>query len=427
MTSEEATLKEADEPSGPSEAELARALRLRAAPPKVTRVSARALATLAGVSIIALGGAVILGLRAQPAKAPPKELYAVGGKPSSEGLAALPSSYGGLAGTNPAATGSEVPKLGPPMPGDLGRPMLKAGVTPPPIGGEAETTGARPAEPPRQQGPSEQDAARSSRLFSADHTESANLSGAAASAPQPVDLAALAGLAAAHPGVAGVQPAASEADRKLAFLNQGDKRAAVSPESLQAAASPYVLQAGGVISAALVTGLRSDLPGEVIAQVTADVYDSPSGRYLLIPQGSKLIGQYDAQVAFGQIRALLAWTRLILPDGRWIDLGREPGADPQGYAGLSGRVDNHWSQLFKAAALSTVLSIGAEAGTSSNQNDLAQAIGQGASDSISQVGRRVVGRSLAIQPTITIRPGFPVRVLVTRDLALEPWPMEQSR
>ena len=177
-----------------------------------------------------------------------------------------------------------------------------------------------------------------------------------------------------------------------------------------------------MIPAALITGLRSDLPGQVTAQVTEDVYDSPTGKVLLIPQGARLVGQYDAQISFGQSRALLVWNRLIMPNGRSIVLERQPGADAEGYAGLEDEVDNHWGMLFTAAILSTVLSVGSEAGTSNSENNLAQAIRQGASQSFNQVGEQVVGRSLNVQPTITIRPGFPVRVMVTHDLVLEPYP-----
>jgi len=176
-----------------------------------------------------------------------------------------------------------------------------------------------------------------------------------------------------------------------------------------------------VIPAALITGLRSDLPGEVTAQVTGDVYDSPTGTILLVPQGARLIGQYDAQISFGQSRALLVWTRLIFPNGRSIVLERQPGTDAAGYAGLQDRVNNHWRTLFEAAILSTILSVGAEAGTSDSENNLAQAIREGASQSLNQTGQQVVSRSLNVQPTLTIRPGFPVRVLVTRDLVLEPY------
>ena len=210
-------------------------------------------------------------------------------------------------------------------------------------------------------------------------------------------------------------------DRKTAFLNAATDRRTVSFDRLQAKASPYVVQAGTVIPAALITGIRSDLPGQITAQVTEAVYDSPTGKYLLIPQGARLIGQYDSSVAFGQSRVLLVWTRIIMPDGMSIVLDRQPGADAAGYAGLEDDVDYHWWELTKAAVLSTVLSVGAEAGTSDSENNLAQAIRMGASNSISQTGQQIVQRQLNIQPTLTIRPGFPVRVIVTRDLVLAPY------
>ncbi len=126
----------------------------------------------------------------------------------------------------------------------------------------------------------------------------------------------------------------------IIFLNGPVDRRTTSSDRVQAPASKTVLQAGAVIPAALLTGLRSDLPGQITAQVTEAVYDSPTGKILLIPQGARLIGQYDAQVAFGQSRALLVWNRLVMPNGRSIVLERQPGADPEGYAGLEDQVDN---------------------------------------------------------------------------------------
>jgi type IV secretion system protein VirB10 len=181
------------------------------------------------------------------------------------------------------------------------------------------------------------------------------------------------------------------------------------------------VQAGSIIPAALITGIRSDLPGEITAQVTEAVYDSPSGHYLLIPQGARLIGQYDSSIAFGQSRVLLVWNRIIMPNGTSIVLERLPGSDTQGYAGLEDDVDYHWWELAKAAALSTLLGVGAEAGTSANENNLVQAIRSGASNSISQTGQQIVQRQLNVQPTLTIRSGFPIRIIVNRDLVLEPY------
>ena len=142
------------------------------------------------------------------------------------------------------------------------------------------------------------------------------------------------------------------------------------------------------------------------------------------PQGSRLIGIYDSQVAFGQSRVLLVWTRLIMPNGRSIVLEREPGADAAGYAGLEDEVDNHWGALFNAALLSTLLGVGSELGAGSdtgNNAGLIQALRLGTSESLNQAGQKVVQRDLNIQPTLTVRPGFPVRVIVNRDLVLEPY------
>jgi type IV secretion system protein TrbI len=203
-------------------------------------------------------------------------------------------------------------------------------------------------------------------------------------------------------------------DRKSAFLNGPVDRKTVSPDRLANPASRYVVQAGAVIPAALVTGIRSDLPGQVTAQATENVYDSPTGRYLLIPQGSKLVGLYDSQISFGQDRVLLVWTRLIMPNGRSIVLERQPGADTQGFAGLEDEVDHHWGRLLMAAALSTVLGVGAELGAT-------KALRRGSTDSLNQTGQQIVRRNLNIQPTVTVRPGFPVRVIVNRDLVLTPY------
>ena len=192
-------------------------------------------------------------------------------------------------------------------------------------------------------------------------------------------------------------------------------------DGIQLPASRNVVEAGSVIPAALITGIHSDLPGQITAQVTENVYDSPTGLLLLIPQGARLVGAYDSQVAFGQSRVLLVWTRLIMPNGRSIVLERQQGADASGYSGLEDEVDHHWGALFKAALLSTLLSVGSEAGVGSNENSLIQAIQRGGSQSFNQTGQQLVGRNLNVQPTLTIRPGFPVRVIVNRDLVLEPY------
>jgi type IV secretory pathway VirB10-like protein len=384
----------AREEGGPTEGSRpAEEMRLRSSRPPVTRLSRRVLLGLGTAAALGIGGALFFALKPQHQSAG-SELYNTNNRNTPDGLANLPRDYTGL----PKPT----PQLGPPLPGDLGRPILNSRAPAPGM-----PTGT---DPEQQRIAQEQEAARTSRLFT---TTNVRQTAATATAATP---------AGATPAVAtaGSNDLTSQ-DHKLAFLNGAVDRRTTSPDRVQPAASKYILQAGAVIPAALITGLRSDLPGQVTAQVTEDVYDSPTGKILLIPQGARLVGQYDAQIAFGQTRALLVWNRLIMPNGRSIVLERQPGADTEGYAGLEDEVDNHWGMLFKAAILSTLLSVGSEAGTSNSENNLAQAIRQGASQSFSQVGEQVVGRSLNIQPTITIRPGFPVRVMVTHDLVLEPY------
>ena len=141
-------------------------------------------------------------------------------------------------------------------------------------------------------------------------------------------------------------------------------------------------------------------------------------------QGARLIGSYDSQVAFGQSRMLLVWTRLIMPNGRSIVLERQQGVDAGGYSGLEDEIDNHWKELFKAVLLSTILGVGSELGSGTdngNNTAILQALRLGAANSLNQTGQQIVRRNLNVQPTLTIRPGFPVRVIVNRDLVLEPY------
>ncbi|WP_264815351.1 TrbI/VirB10 family protein, partial [Acidomonas methanolica] len=300
------------------------------------------------------------------------------------------------------------PALGPPLPGDLGRPILDAQnrgqpVVPPTIA----TPTVDEAEQRRR---AEEEAARVSRVFF--QTQQGSVASASAQAGAPN----LTGL-----DMTGLNGQLTAQDRQLAFMNAPVDRRTTSADRVTRAASPFVVQAGSVIPGALMTGIKSDIPGDVIAQVTQNVYDSPTGRYLLIPQGSKLFGKYNSQLSFAQKRVQMIWTRLIFPNGSSIVLENLPGADTAGYSGLQDQVDNHWGELFKAAALSTVLSVGAEAGTSGSDDSLIRAIRDGASQSISQTGQMVVQRSLNIQPTLTERNGLPLTIIVDRDLVLQPW------
>jgi len=209
--------------------------------------------------------------------------------------------------------------------------------------------------------------------------------------------------------------------RKLDFLNQPVEKSIYNPHALQTPASPWQVMAGSVIAASLVTGLNSDLPGLAVAQVTENVYDSVTGRTLLIPQGARLIGAYDSVIAFGQSRALLVWQRIIMPDGSSIQIENLPATDAAGYAGLEDKVDYHTWRLLKGVMLSTLLGVGTELSLGGEESDLVRAIRQSAQQNVNQAGQRITEKNLQIQPTITIRPGWPLRVIVHKDLVLRPY------
>lgn len=371
-------------------------MRLRAEPPRVTRISRKVLAGLGLVASIGIGSALIYALQTRDADMDHEELYSTDNRPTADGLTGLPRDYTG-------------PMLGPALPGDLGRPILDAQNRGQPVVPPAMATPQ--VDPEEQRRIAEEEAARTSRVFFQSGPGTAGSAGTSPDGSSPN----LAGL-----GLPGQMGAPTAQDRQNAFLNAGVDRRTVAQDRVMAPASPYVLQAGAVISAALITGIRSDLPGQITAQVTEHIYDSPTGRILLVPQGTRILGEYSNDVGFGQRRVLLVWNRLILPNGRSIVLERQPGADTQGYAGLEDGVDYHWWDLAKAAGLSTLLAVGAEFAVD-DEDRLIRAIRDGAQDTINDAGQQIIRRQLQIAPTLTIRPGFPVRVIVTRDLVLEPY------
>ena len=179
--------------------------------------------------------------------------------------------------------------------------------------------------------------------------------------------------------------------------------------------SDYEIKAGTVIPAALIAGLNSDLPGEIIGQVTEHVYDTASGRHLLIPQGTKIFGRYNAQVGLGQNRAQIVWDRLIMLNGNSVQLEAMVGVDKAGYAGLADQVDHHLGQLIGAVTLSSFISVGANLATDSGDN-VTDALGDAAAQQAADIGSQIVNRQLDVQPTITIRPGFKLNVLVNKDI-----------
>jgi type IV secretion system protein TrbI len=273
-------VNEADRTRSEHDAGPAGAFRLRSEALPVMRLSRRVLTGLVGIGAIVVFAALIFALsQGSRRSGGGPELYNTDNRTTPDGLTSLPRDYGGVTADKPL---SEIL----PSPGDAGRPQ--------------PVPGLNAIDPEQQRLAQENEAARLSRLFATTGTRERPAEAA------PATPAAEAKTAPGQGDAAPLDPGAllNMQDRKLAFVNGAVDRRTVSPDHLENPVSRFVVQAGSVIAAALVTGMRSDLPGEVTAQVTENVYDSPTGRYLVTPQGAKLIGTYDSQVAFGQDRLL---------------------------------------------------------------------------------------------------------------------------
>ena len=397
-------------------------LEIRRKPRPVRRFSKRALMVLVGT-----GSAIVLGSLAfalqgpkDDTSGPARELYNTGHNPEADGLAALPKSYGEL----------EQPEdiLGPPLPGDLGTPILKAqregrmGL--PEVDPMREQMAALEAEL-RAREAALTDAARGSGVFFqvGSGAGSKNVIESVTSPAQAsLSFPDLSTFAPSREGAFGssLSEDPNRQVRKLGFLGEEPDPSIYNPHRLETPVSPYQLMAGTIIPATLLTGVNSDLPGQVIAQVTSPVYDTVTGETVLVPQGARLIGRYDSVIAFGQSRALLVWSRIVMPDGSSIRIDNLAGVDARGYAGLEDKVDYHSWKLLQGVALSTLLGVGAELGTD-DEGDIARALRRSAQTGANQAGQEIVRRNLDVQPSITIRPGWRLGVLVNKDIVLRPY------
>ncbi|HET6927050.1 MAG TPA: TrbI/VirB10 family protein [Hyphomicrobiaceae bacterium] len=398
-------------------------LELRARPQPVTRINSKVLIGCAAVFLLIMSAIVLMALKPPRLHtAGAKELFNVEHKPISDGLAKLPATYDGVRPVKRSDPVTVVAAL------EAGVPRLTA------TSGEQidEAERMEKARLARMAGQ-----AREAQVFfrlqmKAPPHEAGTASPhpAPPSDPKPSegDLATLVSLRAAERGraltagdldVTANDPA--ESLRKLSFLKTAQEKDVYNPHALEKPQSPYQLMAGTVIAASLVSGLNSDLPGFVIAQVTENVYDTVSGRFLLIPQGSRLLGKYDNVVAFGQERALVVWQRILRPDGSSVVIDNLPAADTSGYAGLADEVDLHTWKLLKGVALATVLGVGSQLAFGSSDNDLIKALSQATQSTTNRAGQRLVERNLNVAPTLTVRPGWPLRVIVHKDIVLQPY------
>jgi len=376
-------------------------LELRAAPRRAIRFRRGLIIGGTGIAAGTILALTLISLQSVDRKqdGQGQELSQPNRPPTPEGLASLPTDY--------SQVKPDTPVLGPPLPGDLGRPILEHQKR---HGAEWPTT-----EPARQLTPEQGQVnqARQSGLFF--RTEPKTMVGTPGNQnPEPA-----AGSAPSTDLSAATQPDAQQ--RKLDFLSQPNSGGIYNPYAEQQPASPHQVMAGSIIAAALVTGLNSDLPGMVVAQVTENVHDSITGRTLLIPQGSRLIGTYDSRVSFGQSRALLVWQRLIRPDGSSVQLDNLPASDTEGRSGLSDAVDFHTGRLLKGIAMATLLGVGTELTFGQQEGELIRAVRESTQQNADRAGQRLTERNLDIQPTLTIRPGWPLRVIIRRDVILSPY------
>ena len=404
MTVETAAPPVSETPATPGKVD-PETLALRAQPARAIRFKRGAVVAITALGSVSLIATAWVALR-------PSALHLAGqandqtvaAKAPTDTLSRLPGSYG------------DVPKLGPPLPGDLGRPILnhQRAMGMESASGEASRAD-QAAATERDRRAAELKAARESGLLvqSGNRTDPTRVAGATLTSPPA---------AATEQARLAIDPDRdpNAQQRKADFVAARDTGSDVNEHRLSPPASPDMLSAGSVIAASLITGLRSDLPGLVTAQVTERVFDSATGSVLLIPQGARLIGSYDSVVAFGQKRALVVWQRIILPDGSSIRLDNVPATDPSGYAGLADKVDLHTWTLLKGVAISTLLGVGANV-TFSGESDLVQAIRESTQQNVSRAGDQIASRNLQIQPTITVRPGAAVRLVVHKDLILAPW------
>ncbi|AZO66471.1 MULTISPECIES: TrbI/VirB10 family protein [unclassified Mesorhizobium] len=385
-------------------------LQLRASPRRVVRFRRGVI-----IAIAALGSGAVFGVAMMALQGPAlrirdqaEDLYSTERKPTVEGLDTLPHDYSGMKPKSPV--------LGPPLPGDLGRPILERqrqlGIVP---GQDISAEEQRLAQQAIE-------ARESQVLFRVENrAQQTDVGESVQTAQHPFEALPQSEAARASASVAPAESDHNNQQRKLDFLSQRSTGGIYNPHALQTPISPYQLMAGSVIAASLITGINSDLPGLVVAQVTENVHDTVTGNILLIPQGSRLIGVYDSVVAFGQKRALLVWQRILLPDGSSVEIDNLPASDTAGYAGLEDKVDFHTWQLIKGVALATLLGVGTEFSLGENESDLVKAIRESAQQNASRAGQRITEKNLNIQPTIIVRPGWPLRVIVHKDIVLRPY------
>jgi len=399
-------------------------LGLRARPAPVTRLNRKVIGVLLALGMGLVAFALSTGLRSPQTPAVPTDAAAQGPTTPPEGLGRLPKHYSDI--KHPV-----VAEAAPPPPAPAPPPPVPAAVRqPPPTPPKGPTPEELAAAEARRKAREAAEKARTSELFFPP-------SGHGAPPPQAPERlqAALAGPPPVNPGQKQSDVVEKyftpQAEKREFLARAGKEGKTVLSHAVQEPVSPYEVKAGTLIPAVLLTGINADLPGQLIAQVREPVYDTVTGHYLLIPQGTRILGVYDSAVVAGQNRVLVVWTRLIFPNGTSLSLDGMPGVDLAGYAGFKDRVNNHYGKLIGAVALSSLLSLGTRLPFGSvDDSRLLPTLGQDYADqvgsNINRSGQQIVSRQLQQPPTIEIRPGLAVNVFVNADLVLPPSPGPRS-
>lgn len=409
--------------------------------PKIKTLDKKKVGIIAGIAGLLIAFAFIQAFTPKPNQNKPKE------QPPTANMSTKPEAFNALPGDYATAAqqrAERAPKLGPPMPGEVGQMQYAAQQQ---ASTRAYGGGAQP-QTAAQQFAAQQDLQRMQQAANARYAktsfqQSAGAGGASnqgqfggqpafvgmpPNSPEAVQQQMLAQAAAAAAAAGGpdktARDDANRQDDKRQFMDEKHDTGTLQSR-LTPPATPTVVSAGTLIPALFLTGINSDLPGQITAQVSQPVYDTPTGRHVVIPQGAVLIGAYDSRVTFGQNRVLLVWQRLRFPNGSSLDLEGMPGVDLSGYAGVSDQVNNHWGKVLSSVLLSSTVAAAvatAEGDSfSSFQRDAGQAASQGAAQQINQAGAQLLQRSINVQPTLEIRPGQRVAVMVNKDLALSPY------
>lgn len=387
---------------------------LRAPVPRVKRLNRVALATVvAGLGVL-IAFALIAALgRPQKTTAPAKSDTQL--VLPSDALNDLPGDYAAAA---EARRRRDVPKLGAPIAGEFGAAQLE-------VRNDAAVKGATMADDPvgklladmRLERLKRRAAARDAKPGFGDHV--------ATESPAPMPSRPTPVAAASADASRSVRDQDNRQDDKRDFAGARHVADPLLDQGVLTPPNRIFLGAGSLIPAVLLTGINSDLPGMITAQVSAPVYDTLSGGHVLIPQGATLIGEYDSRITYGQARVLFVWTRIRFPNGSSLSLEGMPGTDLSGFAGVRDKIDNHWWRLAQGVVLGSLIGATAQesygGGLSTANPSLGQLAAAGAAQNINSAGQQIVQKDLQVQPTLVIRPGQRVAVFVTRDIALPPY------